>query len=218
MQEILHDWNLTEKIVAVGFDTTSSNTGVHRGACTILQQLLNRQILWMACRHHVLELIVGAAFKHLFGETTSPDVTLFKLLKKKWNSLDISDVRLPEIPKVFQEKVADLLAFIDRRLAPDMVALLPRGDYKEFLELAKIFLGGSIDRKKGYIYSIQVPGADHHARWMAKAIYTIKLRLLMHQFSQYDLHWQTRKKVRYNRQCAVFNRNQSQINYAKHYE
>ena len=81
VQEILHDWNLTEKIVAVGFDTTSSNTGVHRGACTILQQLLNRQILWMACRHHVLELIVGAAFKHLFSETTSPEVTLFKIMK-----------------------------------------------------------------------------------------------------------------------------------------
>ena len=37
VKEILDDWNLTEKIVAVGFDTLS-NTGVHRGACTILQQ------------------------------------------------------------------------------------------------------------------------------------------------------------------------------------
>ena len=57
-----------------------------------------------------------------------------------------------------------------------MVALLPRGDYKEFLELAKVFLGGSIDRKKGYTYIIQVPGADHHAHWMPKSIYTLKLR------------------------------------------
>ena len=55
-----------------------------------------------------------------------------------------------KIPQVFQKDVADLLAFIDRRLEPGMVALLPRGDYKEFLELAKVFLGGSIDRKKGY--------------------------------------------------------------------
>ena len=29
---ILHDWKLTEKILAVGFNTTSSNTGVHTGA------------------------------------------------------------------------------------------------------------------------------------------------------------------------------------------
>ena len=60
VQEILHDWNLTEKIVAVGFDTTSSNTGVHKGACTILQQLLNRQILWMACRQDY-EIQLGRA-------------------------------------------------------------------------------------------------------------------------------------------------------------
>ena len=57
--------------------------------CTILQQLLNRQILWMACRHHVLELIVGTAFKHLFGETTSPElVTFFKIMKSSWEELN----------------------------------------------------------------------------------------------------------------------------------
>ena len=78
-----------------------------------------------------------------------------------------------------------------------MADLLPRGDYKEFLELAKVFLGGSVGRKKGYTYTIQVPGADHHARWMSKAIYILKLRLLLHQFSQYEIHWQTRKKVGY---------------------
>ena len=129
--------------------------------------------------------------------------TVCKILKQQWNSLDLSDLKLPEITQVFQKDVADLLAFIDRRLEPDMVALLPRGDYKEFLELAKFILGGSIDRKKGYIYTIQVPGADHHARWMSKSIYTLKLRLLLHQFSQYDIHWQTRKKVRYSRQYYI---------------
>ena len=48
-------------------------------------------------------------------------------------------------------------------------------DYKEYLELALLLLGGFIDRKKGYTYQIQRPGADHHARWMSKAIYILKL-------------------------------------------
>ena len=196
----LLDWGVVNRIIACGFDTTSSNTGKFAGSCVILQQLLDHQIAWMACKHHINELVVGAAFKEIFGDTTGPDVTLFKVLKKKWNSLDLADLKLPEIPRVFEEDVADLLAFIDRRLEPDMVALLPRGDYKEFLELAKVFLGGSISRKKGYTYIISVPGADHHARWMSKSIYTLKLRLLMHQFTQYELHWQTRKKVRYSQQ------------------
>ena len=196
----LLDWGVVNRIIACGFDTTSSNTGKWAGSCVLLQQLLEHQIAWMACKHHINELMVGAAFKEIFGDTSAPDATLFKILKQQWNSLDLSDLKLPEIPQVFQKDVADLLAFIDRRLEPDMVVLLPRGDYKEFLELAKVFLGGSIDRKKGYTYTIQVPGADHHARWMSKSIYTLKLRLLLNQFSQYDIHWQTRKKVRYSRQ------------------
>ena len=72
---------------------------------------------------------------------------------------------------------------------------IPRGDYKEFLELAKIFLGGSIDRKKGYTYQLSRPGADHHARWMSKCIYFLKLFLLSHQFPQSVLSWQKKKKV-----------------------
>ena len=51
-----------------------------------------------------------------------------------------------------------------------------RCDYKEFMELAKIILGGSIDRKNSYLYQIQRPGADHHARWMS--IYILKMELL----------------------------------------
>ena len=73
------------------------------------------------------------------------------------------------------------------------IANLPRCDYKEFLELAKIILGGSIDRKKGYSYKIQHPGADHHARWMSKSIYIMKMEFIGHQLK--DLHWKTKKKV-----------------------
>ena len=69
---------------------------------------------------------------------------------------------------------------------------LPRCDYKEMLEVSKVILGGTIERKKGYTYKLQRPGADHHARWMAKAIYILKMSLLRHQL---DLHWQTKKRV-----------------------
>lgn len=54
-----------------------------------------------------------------------------------------------------------------------------RSDYKEFLELVINFLGeepaGGIHFKK--------PGAIHHARWMAKAIYALKIFMFRHQFS-----------------------------------
>ena len=55
-KETLDIRNITEHIIAIGFYTTSSNTGVHKVACTILQQLLGRQLLWLECCHHILEL------------------------------------------------------------------------------------------------------------------------------------------------------------------
>ena len=122
-------------------------------------------------------------------------MTLFKILKTSWGSINPDDVRLPEIPKSLHGEIPDLLAFVDRWLEPDMVEQFPRGDYKQFLELAKVFLGGSPKRNKGWTYHIQRPGADHHARWMSKALYILKLRLLMHQFSQYDIHWRVRRKI-----------------------
>ena len=98
----------------------------------------------------------------------------------------------PRHSSSFQKDEEELLEYIDSLLSPDNVRNLPRGDYKELLELSKVILGGTIERKKGYVYKIQRPGADHHARWMAKSIYILKMTLLRHQL---DLHWQTKRKV-----------------------
>ena len=194
VEAALNDWGCAEKIVAMGFDTTASNTGVHRGACTFLQLQLQRQLLWLACRHHIAELILRSAFDSLFGDTTGPEVVLFKVLRKTWDSIDLQNIQLPDrIPAVYRGRVDPLLAFIDNRLDPANRDLLPRCDYKEYLELAKLFLGGSITREKGYVYSIQRPGADHHARWMSKAIYILKMSLVQHQIPA--LHWTQKKKV-----------------------
>lgn len=53
-----------------------------------------------------------------------------------------------------------------------------RGDYAEFLKLIVIFLGGTPSTG----ISFRAPGAFHHARWMAKAIYTLKIYLFRGQF------------------------------------
>ena len=198
VKEILDNWSVTDKIIACGFDTTAANTGLYKGACTILQQLLRRQILWMACRHHILELVVGSAFKHLFGETNSPEVTLFKIIKSSWEELNLQDIVVPEIPTDYMSDKDDLLSFINNMLK---LKKQPRGDYKEFLELAKVILGESVGRKNGYEFQIQRPGADHHARWMAKSIYIMKMTLLLHQI---PLHLQKKKKVQKMALFVVF--------------
>ena len=85
---------------------------------------------------------------------------LFKTLRKKWDTLNLDDLKLPEIPASYKEESEDLLALINFQLEPQDVKSLPRGDYKEYLELAKIILGGSIERKKEYTYDIQQPGVE----------------------------------------------------------
>ena len=122
-----------------------------------------------------------------------PDVPLFKTLKNCWDNLDLSNIKLPDIPSCYDGDVDSLLSYINDKLEPENLKLLLRCDYKEYLELALLFLGGSIDRKKGYTYQIQRPGADHHARWMSKAIYILMLSLLQHQIDK--IHWQTKKKI-----------------------
>ena len=90
-------------------------------------------------------------------------MTTFKILKTSWKSLNLGDRRLPDIPSYFKEDIPDILEYVDSKL--DQESHLPRGDYKELLELVKVILGGDIERKKGYSYTIQRPGADHHATW-----------------------------------------------------
>ena len=160
--------------------------------------LLTPLARWVACRHHTMELLVKAAYHELFGDSKSPDVKLFTLLKDPatWNSLELNNFRPPLIPRAFKDDVKPLLFFINKQLDEENQDKLPRGDYKEFLELAKIFLGGDVDRKKGYIFQLSRPGADHHARWMSKCIYFLKLFLLSDQFPQSQLSWQKKKKVK----------------------
>ena len=55
---------------------------------------------------------------------------------------------------------------------------LPRNDYKELLTLNPIFLGGIPPLGVRFL----VPGAYHHARWMSKIIYIMKIYLFRHQF------------------------------------
>ena len=89
------------------------------------------------------------------------------MMKSFWEELNLQGIVVPDIPTDYMSDKDDLLSFINNMLK---MKKQPRGDYKEFLELAKVILGESVGRKNGYEFQIQRPGADHHARWMAKSI------------------------------------------------
>src|SRR6218665_2218638 len=66
---LLQDWSVADHVKAMCFDTTSSNTGHRAGACILLEQKLERDFLYLACRCHIMELILAAAFKAVMGVT-----------------------------------------------------------------------------------------------------------------------------------------------------
>ena len=171
-------WELDTLVRGMCFDTTSSNTGRLSGACVLLEQLLGRPLLHFGCRHHILELVLAAAFGVCMGPSKAPEVIIFKRFQGQWSSIDqetyenafSDDVASAELSDIKD----DVIAFCEQQLQDHQ----PRNDYRELLKLMLIFLGRTPPNWKNF----QAPGAMHQARWMAKAIYSIKVWLFRSQF------------------------------------
>ena len=159
------------KFGSLVFDTTAANTGVIKGAATIIEVKLGTDIgrlLWCACRHHIPELCQKAVWVLLFGATRSKDKEdLVEFKRDHWDKLDKS-VELRKLPNLdtsqrpltfhqhLKEKaVKNLTDFLS---GPDKK--LPRDDYREMIDLCLLMLGDST--MDGY--NLRRPGATHHAR------------------------------------------------------
>ena len=171
--EQLKVWGVEKNIVALVFDTTSSNSGVHRGATVRLQTALGRPVFFLACRHHVSELFVKACWYAIFEADLSPDCKFFADIRDEWASLDTSSEAVimtlnmdVQGRKEALEFYRELLLRKNRRNESTV-----RDDYRELAECAVLLLGetppsGKIFWKK--------PGACHKARFCAFGIYSLK--------------------------------------------
>ena len=161
---------------ALVFDTTSSNTGVLKGAATFLEKELNTKLLWLACRHHIYELILGAVWTQIFGPSKSKNNLDFKEFQERWNEIDkcLPTYTLPDFSdghlNTFKLKTISVLQDV---LSCEK-SKLPRDDYMESCELALIMLSVKPHRwlKKDHWLS---PGVFNNARWMAALLYAPKM-------------------------------------------
>ena len=167
----IEEWKLGNEVVGLCFDTITSNTGGVQGACVLLEQHFGRDLLHLACRHHILELIVSAAFQAVMGASSAPEVLLFKRFKNKWNNIDTSKYEDSSTDDFASSAVASSRLNLLEYLKSALNDKHPRDDYKELIELAIIYLGDKPD--KGVRFS--APGAMHNARWMAKVLYCFKI-------------------------------------------
>lgn len=85
------DWNCVELNCALCSDTTSSNTGRNKGACVFIERALGgKKVLYLACRHHALEIIPKSLFEKLIETSSSPDLgALCKRFADEWEEKKI---------------------------------------------------------------------------------------------------------------------------------
>lgn len=172
---LLKEWDIdTDCIKFMSFDTTSANTGHLTAACIQLQVDLNRPMLWLACRHHVGEIVLSHVWDALAVEVSkSPEVTIFHRLRDEYPSLttsDLEDLTFPELKFTTTITKEEVLSILEIALKSKMA----RDDYKEVIVLTKLFITQDITSN----FRFMKPGAIHKARWMAKLLCGYKLVLL----------------------------------------
>ena len=135
LAETLNQYGLLEKAEAVVFDTTASNTGVRQGCVFLFEKIIQRAVLWLACRHHTSELFIKHANIEVRGPTTGPDDVLFKLFKKKFNLIDTTQLERwiwPANTDWRHQRAEDVLEWADLHMSQ---GTWPREDYREMVEL-----------------------------------------------------------------------------------
>lgn len=175
---LLVEWRMLNRVQGFSFDTTASNTGRLTGASHALEQLMERNVLYLPCRHHIYELVLREVFEIKFGKTSAPGVLIFDRFKDRWDEVKTKaytagiedDEVAKRIPVAMQMKIRDLCK-------AQLNENQPRRDYEEFLQLILLFLGEDLGK-----FSVRSPGPISHARWMAKAIYSLKMFLYRKHF------------------------------------
>lgn len=185
--ELIQEWELTDFVTLLCFDTTYVNSGHINGAGIRLERLLSKKLQFFPWRHHIYELVLRLVFEHFMGATKSDKVKLFSNFKAAWNQMDTkeyscgtSDEKVAQalkpsfvknikdfIRKKLEDKTFRYLKFPlgrwEKALQFLFIFPLLRSDYKDFLELSLLFLGEELARKEDQVI-FHPPGADHHAR------------------------------------------------------
>ena len=115
---------IQQQIQAVEYGHTFFNIG----------QLLERDLLDLACRHHVLEVVLAAAFKATTSETSNPEVLLLAIFQAGWGNIEQDKFQhgtTDGIVNILIEPIKDELLVFDQS---QLDINEPRDDYRELIE------------------------------------------------------------------------------------
>lgn len=125
--------------------------------------------MWLACRHHIMELNAAIAFKTAFNEKSkNANIQVFEEFRKIWPNIAKSNYESCSNDNVVLKHILpiknELIIFVKDQL---LNFLQIRDDYKELLMLSLLVIGEKaheykIGTDKTYIF--HTCGALHRAR------------------------------------------------------
>lgn len=146
--------------------------GIKSGACVLIDKLLENKILYLACHHHIHEIMLEEAFNITMGPSSGPEIQLFKRFKIFWPSIVAADykpgIEDPAIAAAAVLNISDIKYFVISQIELTHQC----ADYRELLELSLVCLDGGEVQLRG---TFMKPGAIYCARFMARLIYALKM-------------------------------------------
>ena len=90
-----HTGRLEDKALVHGlvFDATASSTGLQMGACTLIEKALEKELVCIACRYHVFEVMLTSVSSVALSSTSGPEVGVFKLFQNTRSFINKTDFR-----------------------------------------------------------------------------------------------------------------------------
>ena len=192
------------RILGMSSDTTASNTGAVSGAASLFEQTLETSLLWFMCRHHVAEVHITWA-DHAVRNAVAPggkDPMLTRFANY-FPMLDLEDLKLYEPLEADQHLAAGTPGcetwfsyqaryILQWAVQVNRALTWLREDNRQQLELLIVFFRGRdaqgrimrstrMGNQFLHKWSMQKPGAVHHARFMSRANQYMQLYMTMHQ-------------------------------------
>ena len=109
-----------------------------------MEAFLGRSLFWIACRHHIFEVLLPQALKGIFGDSVGPSFELFQRLKNNWKLIDFTKATFhldPSASSCSEEDIEHTNRFL-LTLKTNSTYLL-RDDYEEMFNLATYYIDKS---------------------------------------------------------------------------
>ena len=113
----------------------------------------------------MFDILLSNSLGACFGPSTEKESMFFRRFTERKTRLSHNQVQQGQPPLTYASEVAK------KFILQHCKKYYPRDDHREFLNLEALMVGFDI-------HTLRKPDLMHPARWMAKAIYSMKIELL----------------------------------------